>query len=250
MSLQGKVAIVTGAAGGIGQAYAKALAAAGASVVVADIKDGGATVAAITAAGGLALALACDVSDETSSQAMVRQAVDHFGGVDVLVNNAAMFAGVAVKPFDLISVEEWDHMMAVNVRGTFLCCRAVVPAMRERGKGKIINVSSSTILYGTPLLLHYVTSKGAVMALTRALAREVGRWNICVNSIAPGITLSDAVKEHPRMAKWDAAVVQSRCIRRSEFPEDLTGTILYLASDASDFVTGQFITVDGGTSMH
>ena len=248
--LQDKVSIVTGAARGIGQAYAIALAAEGASVAVADIIDGGETVTAIEAAGGRAIAIHCDVSDEPSTLELARTTVDHFGGIDILVNNAAILADISVQPFEKISIDAWDRIMAVNVRGAFLCCRAVITAMRERGSGKIINISSSTILHGSPYMLHYVTSKGAIMAMSRSLAREVGRWNICVNTIAPGMTMSEAVRQHPTLPKWDEGVVKSRCLQRTEVPEDLTGTVVYLASSASDFVTGQFITVDGGTSMH
>ena len=251
MRLAGKVAIVTGAGQGIGRAYALGLAREGARVAVAEVQaaKGEETAAAIRAAGGDALALPTDVADEASAEAMARATAERFGRIDVLVNNAALFYGVERKPFDQLTVAEWDRVMAVNVRGVWLCCKAVVPYMRRQGDGgKIINVASDTALSGVPFFLHYVSSKGAVIALTRALSREVGADGICVNAVAPGFTLSEAGKasgEEPAQRS-----IGGRALQRAEVPDDLVGTILYLASSDSDFVTGQTLAVNGGYVLH
>jgi 3-oxoacyl-[acyl-carrier protein] reductase len=250
MQLEGKVAIVTGAGRGIGRAYALRLAREGARVAVAEIQPamGEETAAAIRAAGGDAIALPTDVSDEASAEAMARATAERFGRIDVLVNNAALFYGITRKPFDEITVAEWDRLMAVNVRGVWLCCKAVLPHMRRAGGGKIVNIASDTVLSGVPYFLHYVASKGAVIALTRALAREVGDDNICVNAVAPGFTLSEAGQAAG--TEPAARSIAGRPLGRAEVPEDLVGTIVYLASPASDFVTGQLLAVNGGYVMH
>jgi 3-oxoacyl-[acyl-carrier protein] reductase len=251
MRLDGKVAIVTGAGQGIGRAYALRLAQEGARVAVAEIQaaKGEETADAIRAAGGEALALPTDVSDEASAEAMARATAERFGRIDVLVNNAAVFYGVQRKPFDQLTVAEWDRLMAVNVRGVWLCCKAVVPYMRRQGEGgKIVNIASDTVLSGIPFLLHYVSSKGAVIAMTRALARELGPDNICVNAVAPGFTLSEAGKGAP--AETAERSVAGRPLHRPEVPEDLVGTIVYLASPDSNFVTGQTLAVNGGYVLH
>lgn len=249
--LKDKTAIVTGAAQGIGATYAKALAQEGAKIIVTDILDPAHTVAEIKAAGGRALGLVADVTSAQSVEKLMKTAVAEFGSVDILVNNAALFGKLPMKPFDQISSDEWDAVMSVNIRGVFECCKAAVPHMRAQGHGKIINISSGTVFKGTPMLLHYVTSKGAMVAFTRALAREVGGSGICVNCIAPGLTMSDNVREN---SSWQAPIVQkineTRAIQRDQDPEDLTGTLLYLCSRDSDFVTGQTIVVDGGSVMH
>jgi NAD(P)-dependent dehydrogenase (short-subunit alcohol dehydrogenase family) len=182
---------------------------------------------------------------------MVREAERAFGGVDILVNNAAIFASLESRPFEQITTAEWDRVNAVNVRGVFECCKAAVPAMRKRGGGRIVNISSATVFKGSPMLLHYVTSKGAVVALTRALAREVGQNKIGVNCIAPGFTLSDGVKDNPSYTDaFRNANTATRAMPRDGHPADLIGTLVFLCSPDSDFITGQTIVVDGGSVMH
>jgi len=179
---------------------------------------------------------------------MAQKTIERFGRIDILINNAAIFANLGKKPFFEISEEEWDEVMRINLKGVFLCCKAVYPHMKKQGKGKIINVSSSTFFMGVPYFLHYVSSKGGVIALTRALAREVGDDGICVNAIVPGLTISDAVRGNPMYPEEYLRVAASnRCFKRDELPEDLTGTVVFLASDDSDFITGQTIVVDGGS---
>ena len=253
MGLEERVAIVTGGGKGIGKHYCKGLAAEGAAVVVAEIDAGAAeiTAAELRAAGHRAMEVPTDVSDEASVKAMVARTRETFGRIDILVNNAAVFASVGFThaPHDQISVEEWDRMFAVNVRGVWLCCREVIPHMRAQGHGKIINVASGTAWKGTPNMLHYVTSKAAVAGLTRALAREVGgTTGICVNTIAPGQTESETYAPSVTPATRERAL-RERIIQRPEYPEDLVGTVLFLASSASDFITGQTIHVDGGSVL-
>lgn len=248
--LDGRCAVVTGGAQGIGAAYAVALAKEGAKVVVSDIIDVSKAVDAVRKTGVEALGVACDVSDYKSCEAMVEASVKAFGRVDILVNNAAMFASIQRKPFDQLSQEEWDKVMAVNVRGPFNTVKAVLPQMKKQRYGKIINVSSATVFSGTPGMLHYVTSKGAVLAFTRALAREVGSHGIIVNGIAPGLTMSEGLlSQRDILEPFAKVAMASRALKREQVPEDLTGTLLYLASPASDFMTGQTITVDGGYVM-
>jgi len=251
MRLRDRVAIVTGGAQGIGRSYAQRLAEEGAKVVVADIQDGVAVQEEIEERGGEAVALRTDVSDEESTEEMARKTIDRFGRIDILVNNAAIFATLKTKPFYDISAREWDDVMKVNLKGIFLCCKAVYPQMKKQGKGKIINVASGVFFKGLPLFLHYVTSKGGVIGLTRALAREVGDDGICVNAIAPGYTVTDVMADGSiHDEAFINAVVGGRCFKRHERPEDLLGTLVFLASDDSDFITGQTIVVDGGATMH
>ena len=248
MRLKDKVAIVTGSAQGIGRIYALRLASEGARVVVTDLQDPDPVADEIAAEGGEALALRTDVADAKSVEEMARSAVARFGRIDILVNNAALFGVLQRRPFEQIPVEEWDRVMAVNVKGLFLCCREVLAQMKRQRKGRIINISSGTVLQGTPQFLHYVTSKGAVVAFSRALAREVGEFGITVNTIAPGHTLSETVRR--RGPNADERAVATRAIRRSQTPEDLAGTVVFLASDDSEFITGQMIVVDGGSVLH
>jgi NAD(P)-dependent dehydrogenase (short-subunit alcohol dehydrogenase family) len=248
--LANKVAIVTGGGRGIGAAFCEALALAGAKVVVADVLDGEAVAARIESMQGKARYCRADVTSKSSIEAMVAETEREFGSVDILVNNAALFADLAKKPFQEIDNGEWDRVMAVNVRGPFECAKAVAPMMIERKSGKIVNIASGTVFKGMTNLLHYVTSKGAVVAMTRCLARELGPYDICVNAIAPGLTMSEAVAVNP---EWtgaaNAGTVASRAIRRDQAPADLLGTLIYLCSDAGNFVTGQTIAVDGGSVM-
>ena len=246
--LDGRVALVTGAAQGIGAVYAKALAAEGAKLVIADILDGSATADKINNAGGVAMSVHADVSDAKSVEIMLAAAVDRFGGVDILVSNAAVYASLELQPLTEIDLDEWDKVMAVNVRGAFLCARAVIPVMRKQGYGRIINIASGTPYKGTPFLLHYVTSKGAIIAMSRAISREVGNDGICVNTLSPGFVLSEGVIANKDLReKLSAPVLASRAIKRDQFPEDLIGPLVFLASDDCEFMTGQSVVVDGGS---
>jgi NAD(P)-dependent dehydrogenase (short-subunit alcohol dehydrogenase family) len=182
---------------------------------------------------------------------MAHAAIEHFGRIDILVNNAGLFASLGKKPLCEISESEWDQVMGVNLKGLFLCCKAVHPHMKQQGKGKIINVSSTTFFMGTPYFIHYVTSKGGIIAFTRSLAREAGDDGICVNAVAPGLTVSEGVRGNPMYPEEYLRVAAAgRCLKRNETPDDLTGTIVFLASDESDFITGQTIVVDGGLVFH
>jgi len=251
MKLDGKVVIVTGAARGLGKAYALRVAVEGAKVVVADILDGGEVVEAIKKKGGDAIAVKTDVTSEESTREMAAKTIKSFRRVDVLVNNAAMFATIKKRPFSQISVEEWDALMAVNLKGPFLCAKAVYPQMKKQGKGKIINVSSSTFFKGVPYFLHYVTSKGGIIAMTRSMAREVGDDGITVNAIAPGYTHTEYLKGNPQdPPEVTNAIIASQCIKRPSTTDDMAKTIVFLASDDSDFISGQTIAVDGGSVLH
>ncbi len=246
-ALDGKVALVTGAAQGIGRAIAEGLAADGARIVVADLR--GAEEAAHAFPDGVGIA--CDVSSEDDVRRLVDETVSRCGGVDVLVNNAGLYASLEMRPFDQIPLEEWRQVMDVNVASMFLTCRAVIPVMRERGGGKIVNISSGTPFRGVPFLLHYVTSKGAIVTFTRALAKELGRDNVLVNCVAPGFTMSAGVEEHPEVveALRDASV-SARTLQRDQLPEDVVGAVVFLCGPGSDFVTGQTIVIDGGQYFH
>jgi NAD(P)-dependent dehydrogenase (short-subunit alcohol dehydrogenase family) len=246
-ALEGKVALVTGAAQGIGRALAEGLAREGARIVVADLK--GAEEAAGAFEDGVGLTV--DVADEAAVQGMADAVLERCGRIDVLVNNAGLYASLEMRPFTEIPLAEWNRVMEVNVASMFLTCRAVVPAMRAQGGGKIVNISSGTPFRGVPFLLHYVTSKGAIVAFTRALARELGKDNVLVNCVAPGFTMSDGVKEHPEVVeKLRDASVSARTIQRDQLPEDVVGAVVYLAGPHSDFVTGQTIVIDGGQYFH
>jgi NAD(P)-dependent dehydrogenase (short-subunit alcohol dehydrogenase family) len=246
--LKGRVAIVTGAAQGIGAQYAKALAAEGAAVSLVDLDDPSPAAEALLVDGGQALALRADVTDPTAVKEMAMKTLERFGAIDILVNNAAIFGTLARKPFEQIDSSEWDRVMAVNVRGVFECTKAVVPTMRRRKYGKIVNIASGTVFKGSPQLLHYVTSKGAVVAMTRCLANELGKDGIRVNTLAPGLTLSENVR-----ANWSESYIRanaaSRALKTEATPEDLLGTLIYLCSQDSDFMTGQVLVVDGGAVM-
>ncbi len=249
--VDGRVAIVTGAAQGLGATYARALAAEGAKVIIADRDDGGAVVEEIRVSGGEAIDIPTDVSQEDATLEMVAKTVEAFGKLDILINNAAIFTAVERKNFDEIPVEEWDLMHSVNVKGTWLCCRAAVAEMRKQKYGKIINIATSRIFQGVPYFLHYDSTKGAVLAITRSLCREVGDDGIRVNCIAPGSTMSENVLKRTNWKGSGAAVqLENRMIKREELPEDLVGAVIYLSSAESDFVTGQTMLIDGGVSTH
>jgi 3-oxoacyl-[acyl-carrier protein] reductase len=252
MRLKDKVAIVTGGGVGIGKAYAQGLAKEGAKVVVADIQEAEArkVAADIEQNGGTALAVPVDVTSEEKVQAMAAATLKTYGRIDVLVNNAGLYSALKKKSFMEIDSDEWDRVMAVNVKGLFHCVKAVYPTMKQQQKGKIINISSGTALSGSPFFLHYVSSKAGVIGFTRALAREVGNDNICVNSIMPGLTISGANQEGVMTAEQLADRRKRRSIQRDQYPQDLVGTVIFLASDDSDFMTGQSISVDGGMNMH
>ena len=249
--LDGRVAIVTGAAQGIGAAYARRFAEEGAKVAICDVKDCTNVVNTIAQSGGEAFGMEVDVSDESAVAGFVAQTVERFGRVDVMVPNAAIFATLDRRSFLDIGVEEWDRVMAVNVRGTFVCIKAVVPQMKEQGYGKIVNISSATVQAGVPWFLHYVSSKGAVDAMTRAAARELGDFGIRVNSIAPGFTMSEQIESQREDLQFNIDMnLAGRAFKRDEMPEDLLGTMVFLASAESDFITGQTVLVDGGLVMH
>ncbi|HET7362386.1 MAG TPA: 3-oxoacyl-ACP reductase family protein [Burkholderiales bacterium] len=246
--LEGRVAIVTGGGHGIGKAYARRLADEGAAVVIAEI-DGAAAERVAAEVGGLAVRT--DVAEEASVAEMAQRTIDRYGRVDVLVNNAAIFATIPMSraPFDRIDPAEWDRMMAVNLRGTWLACRAVIPQMRKQRYGKVINISSGTALKGSASRIHYVTSKAGIIGFTRTLAMEVGKDNICVNCIAPGSTLSEENADEA-LIKYRQAAASARALQRLQRPEDLVGAVAFFASSDSDFITGQTLVVDGGAHMH
>lgn len=255
--LKDKVAIITGGALGIGRAYALGMAAEGAKVVIADINPQVAedTASDIHSKGGEAIALKTDVSIPADTQDMANKSVERFGRIDILINNAAILGKVKVSrvPFYELQLEEWDRVMAVNLKGTFLCCRAVFPQMKGQNSGKIINVSSSGFFYGHSNYVHYVASKAGVIALTRSMARELGDFNINVNCIVPGATMAEDPNDkeavEARTERNLKRVVPKRCFKRVQYPEDLVGTAVFLASADSDFITGQSIVVDGGDVM-
>jgi NAD(P)-dependent dehydrogenase (short-subunit alcohol dehydrogenase family) len=248
--LKGKVAIVTGAGSGIGSALARRLAQDGASVVIADLEKFDTAAAQIArATGARTLGLQVDVSSEDDVARMAAETVKAFGRIDVLVNNAAVFSSLKLKPFEEIGVAEWRKVMDVNIMGVALCCRACVPHMRQGGYGRIINLASGAPLKGVPLFLHYISSKGAVIAMTRGLARELGKDGITVNSLAPGFTMSENVLAKEDHMKSGGVSRATRAIARDETPEDLVGAVSFLASADAAFVTGQTLVVDGGSAM-
>ena len=250
--LDGRVAILTGGAKGIGAHYAKILAAEGARLMIADIADGkelAEMLAREHGANSVASAVT-DVSDETAVEALVARTIERFGKIDILVNNAALFAPLTEQKVTEIDIALWDRVMAINVRGVFLMTKHVAPHMIAQKYGKIINISSGTVARGIPLMAHYVSSKGAVTAFTRAASRELGEFNICVNNLAPGFTLSDTViNENPgHLEHSRQPSIARRALKRDEYPEDLLGALVFLASRDSDFITGQTIAVDGGAT--
>jgi 3-oxoacyl-[acyl-carrier protein] reductase len=244
--LDNKVAIVTGGARGIGRAYCLGLAAEGAAIAVADLNDPGAVVAEVREAGGEAIGVVVDVADPAATEHMAAQVIEEFGRVDVLVNNAGYMTDSQQLPFDAFSVEEWDKPFAINVRGSWLCARAVAPHMKARGSGKIINVSSTTVADGTPTMLPYLSSKAAIIGLTRGLARELGPYGIAVNTVTPDYIPHDAAFAARQPTHQAEFIASRRCFVRDETPEDMVGLVVFLASSGSDFITGQNVNVNGG----
>ena len=258
LRLRDKVIIITGGAQGLGRAYALGMVEEGAKIVVSDVNREAAenTAKELQDKGGEALALETDVSNEKSTLEMADKTIDRFGRIDVLVNNAAILGRIRITrvPFYELDLKEWDQVLAVNLTGTLLCCRAVFPQMKNQRKGKIINISSSGYFFGNPNYVHYVASKAGIIGLTRAMARELGAFGINVNCLAPGATLtedpSDKAAYESRVKKLTELLAPKTCLKRMQLPEDLVGTAIFLASSDSDFITGQTIVVDGGDVMH
>jgi 3-oxoacyl-[acyl-carrier protein] reductase len=255
--LKDKVVIVTGGAQGIGRAYVLGMADEGAKVVIADInlQAAEATLKEVQAKGYEAMAIKADVSSVEETEAMAKKTVEHFGRIDVLVNNAGMHARVSfgMGPFWEIDTDEWDKVMKVNLKGTFLCARAVFPYMKAQGGGKIINISSGVVYFGAANLMHYATSKAGIIGMTRSMAREAGDYNIKVNCIAPGATQSYAPDEkepYEERQKVLEMFLPKRILKRVETAEDCVGAAIFFASSDSDFITGQTLIVDGGEVMN
>ena len=246
--LDGKTIVVTGGATGIGQAFALTSAAHGARVMIADMNPADETLDLIKGNGGEASYVQTDVSDAQSARSMAEATIKWTGRIDGLINNAAYFREVKLTPFEEISSEIWDRIFDVNVKGIWQCCKGVMPAMREGGGGSIINISSVVAVAGQPGYLHYVATKGAVLSMTKGLAKECGSANVRVNTIAPGFVITDATKDRP--IDWQQSFLKARAISREERPTDLAGTAVYLLSELSSFVSGQTIVVDGGHIMH
>lgn len=251
MNLQGKVAIVTGGAMGIGRAMAEGLAVEGAAVVIADLKGADAAAEEMRAKGLRATGVTTNIASFEDTQNMAAHAIDTSGRIDILVNNAGVYSTLVPGPFEQQTTEQWRAVLDVNVIGTFHACQAVTPSMRQNGGGRIINVSSGTPFKGVPFLLHYVASKGAVNAMTKALAKELGDANILVNGIAPGFTLSDGVKANPaQLEQLRAVSVKARVLQRDQVPADLVGAVVFFCSEHSSFITGQTLVIDGGAYFH
>lgn len=254
MLLKDRIAIITGAAQGIGAAFAIGYAKEGAKVVIADVADGKGTVEAVEQAGSEAIYVQTDITKPDECEAMARATLERFGRIHILINNAALYAGIVKKPFTQISMDEWNLVMKVNTTGPFNCTKAVFPHMKNKG-GKIINVASSIIYEGATGMPHYVASNGAVTAFTRTMARELGEYRINVNSLAPGYTQSEGSKRIERYRTTqgpspEEISLQKRCLKRTSLPEDMVGTAVFLGSHLSGFITGQQILCDGGAVFH
>lgn len=247
--LNGRVVIITGGGQGLGRAFAKHFALAGAVPVIAELNaDKAAAVAEeIVQAGGQALAVQTDVADQDSLHRMAQRVIEHFGRIDVLLNNAGIFSTLKMQPFEDIPLDEWERVLKINVSGVFHGCRAVAPFMRQARWGRIINIASAAVTMGRPNYLHYTTSKASLIGMTRSMARELGPYGITVNAIHPGATYTEIARETVTPEQKER-ITASQCIPRPETPEDLVGTALFLASEASAFVTGQALTVDGGAT--
>ena len=249
MRVKNKVAIITGSAQGMGKAFALRLAKEGAKVTLCDILDCEPAAQEIAAAGGEALALKIDVTNEQDTVEMAKRTTEYFGSIDILVNNAAIFGGIEMRPFEEIPANEWEKIMAVNLKGMFLCSKAVAPYMKKQKKGKIVNIASGVAFSGLPLFLHYTTSKGGVVSLTRALARELGEFGINVNAVAPGMVWTEATQA---MVPEEFAQenVKKQCIKKVVQPEDVASAVLFFASEESDLIAGQVLLVNGGEVLH
>jgi 3-oxoacyl-[acyl-carrier protein] reductase len=248
LELEGQVAVVTGGARAIGREIAERLAARGAAVVSLDLAASDATVAAIEAEGGRALGLECDVTDEVAVAASVERTLTAYGRVDVLVNNAGLFAGIERRPFWEIDLAEWERVIGVNVRSVFLCSRAMAGPMRDAGSGRIVNIASNVITFGMPNLLHYVASKSAVVGMTRSMARELGPSGIAVNAVAPGLVTTE-ITEQTVPEEYRRQVAQGQCLQEAILPGDIADAVAYLAGPAARMVTGQTLLVNGGATM-
>jgi 3-oxoacyl-[acyl-carrier protein] reductase len=246
-SLEGRVAIVTGGGGGLAEGICATLAASGAAVAAVDRSLEKAERVAQLASSGRCIALEADVSEKASVDAMAQTVISELGGIDILVNNAAIYP---LRPWTEIEEEEWDRVIAVNLKGYFLCARAAYPSMRERGKGRIINVASITFFIGWSGFLDYVSSKGAIIGFTRTLAREVGSDGITVNAISPGAFPTDAERVHPDQEALNRRILEQQSLKRRGTPEDVGNLVAFLASDAASFITGQTVMIDGGWAMH
>jgi len=251
MELLGKTVVVTGGGRGLGRAYCESLAEQGANVVAADLRDTGNTIEAVKSAGGHAIGVHLDVTDPISCNDMANAAIEAYGRIDSLVNNAALYGDISGGRFDQISDSQWDNVMNVNIKGIWNCCRACVPSIRESGGGTIINISSLAATYGMPYALDYAMSKAAVIGMTRSLARELGRDWIRVNAVAPTAVLTEGTEEYmgEKMEKALAVIASNQALSANLEPKDMVGTISFLVSDASKFITGQTIMVDGGTTL-
>jgi 3-oxoacyl-[acyl-carrier protein] reductase len=250
-SLENRTVIITGGGKGIGKVYAQEFAKAGARVVAADIDEAAAKAVAdeLSILGLQSLGLGTDISSESATQELAQAALDRFGSIDVLINNASLMSVLARRSWLEIPVDEWDRVMAVNLRGMFLACKAVFPAMKAQKRGKIVNISSSRVFEGSPNRLHYTTSKAGVIGFTRAISREVAEFGITVNAVAPGLTASET-QVASSSGNYLAARSSGRAIDRVQVPDDLVGAVMFLSSPASDFMTGQTLLVDGGKMMH
>ncbi len=246
--LDGRTVIVTGAATGIGQAFALACSAQGAHIVVADMGPADETMDLLAAQGGQAVYVKTDVADNDSTQAMAAAALQRFGRIDGLINNAAYFREVKLTDFEAIDPAIWERIFAVNVKGVWQCCKAVMPAMRQQKGGAIVNIASVVAVAGQPGYLHYVATKGAVLSMTKGLAKEVGQHGVRVNCIAPGFVITDATRNRP--VEWQQSFLKARAIGREQKPDDLVGTAIYMLSDLAGFVSGQTVVVDGGHIMY